>query len=415
MDEELYGLLGLDPEKIRQQQMTQGLLSAGLQLLAGSGYSPVRRTTGELLGQAGAAGLGAYQQAGESSIDRALKQMQIKQMMERNQARKTFQDQIAAATQARPTAQSMAAQQSNIDPGMLEGMSQQDVARQALAAGLPSEQVTDEAAANRAVMNFLRTADPLEYAKMMVKEPKQLPADMQGYQLAVAQGFKGSFLDYQERLRRSGATNVSVSTEKSYGGALAGKVAEQDAAKFDAANAAPGVIQTIQATRNLLDTGNVITGIGAQQRLDLARVGQLLGVGGKDANERVANTQQLFANRAQATLDSIRSSGLGAGQGFSNKDREFLENARLGNITYDPTALRRQLDIEERVARATVTSWNNRIKKIPQDARGALGLNEVELPAAVTPTTTPGKAPPGVRQELWDVMTPEQKKLWLPQ
>ena len=415
MNEELYQLLGLDPEKIRQQQMTQGLLSAGLQLLAGSGYSPVRRTTGELLGQAGAAGLGAYQQAGESSIDRALKQMQIKQMMERNQARKTFQDQIAAATQARPTAQSMAAQQSNIDPGMLEGMSQQDVARQALAAGLPSEQVTDEAAANRAVMNFLRTADPLEYAKMMVKEPKQLPADMQGYQLAVAQGFKGSFLDYQERLRRSGATNVSVSTEKSYGGALAGKVAEQDAAKFDAANAAPGVIQTIQATRNLLDTGNVITGIGAQQRLDLARVGQLLGVGGKDANERVANTQQLFANRAQATLDSIRSSGLGAGQGFSNKDREFLENARLGNITYDPTALRRQLDIEERVARATVTSWNNRIKNIPQDARGTLGLNEVQLPAATAPKATPGKAPPGVRQELWDVMTPEQKKLWLPQ
>ena len=412
MDEELYGLLGLDPQKIRQQQMTQGLLSAGLQLLAGSGYSPVRRTTGELLGQAGAAGLGAYQQAGETAIDRALKQMQVKQMMERNQARKTFQDQIAAATQARPTAQSMASQQSNIDPGMLEGMSQQDVARQAIAAGLPSEQVTDEAAANRAVMNFLRTADPLEYAKMMVKEPKQLPADMQGYQLAVAQGFKGSFLDYQERLRRSGATNVSVSTEKSYGGALAGKVAEQDAAKFDAANAAPGVIQTIQATRNLLDTGNVITGIGAQQRLDLARVGQLLGVGGKDANERVANTQQLFANRAQATLDSIRSSGLGAGQGFSNKDREFLENARLGNITYDPTALRRQLDIEERVARATVTSWNNRIKRIPQDARGALGLNEVELPAVAAPKATPGKAPQGVRQELWDVMTPEQKRLW---
>ena len=82
MNEELYGLLGIDPEKLRQQQQQQGLLAAGLQLLAGSGYSPVRRTAGELLGQAGAAGLGAYQQAGQSSIDQALRSMQI-QMMKR--------------------------------------------------------------------------------------------------------------------------------------------------------------------------------------------------------------------------------------------------------------------------------------------------------------------------------------------
>ncbi len=378
--EQILGLLGIDRDKVRQQQQTQGLLNAGLQLLAGSGYSPVRRTTGELLGQAGMAGMQAYQQAGESAIDRALKSMQIKQTLERQQAQKTFRDQLAAANQTRLTAPAFAAQQSNIDPGMLEGMSAQEVAKQAISAGLPTEQYTNQAAADQAVMNYLRSADPLEYAKMMVREPKQLPADMQGYQLAVQQGFKGSFLDYQERLRRSGATNVSVSTEKSYGGALAGKVAEQDAAKFDAANAAPRVIQTVQDTRALLDSGNVITGIGAQQRLDLARVGQFLGVNGKNTNELVANTQQLFANRAQATLDSIRSSGLGAGQGFSNKDREFLENARLGNITYSPEALRRQLDIEESVAKATVTSWNSRIKNIPQEARQSLGLNEVTLP-----------------------------------
>ena len=91
MNEELYGLLGLDPEKIRQQQMTQGLLSAGLQLLAGSGYSPVRRTTGELLGQAGAAGLGAYQQSGQSSIDQALRGMQVQQMVNRQKQQEAMQ------------------------------------------------------------------------------------------------------------------------------------------------------------------------------------------------------------------------------------------------------------------------------------------------------------------------------------
>jgi len=91
MNEELYGLLGIDPEKLRQQQLQSGLLSAGLQLLAGSGYSPVRRTTGELLGQAGAAGMGAYQQSGESAIDRALRSMQIQQMAAEMQTKKAQQ------------------------------------------------------------------------------------------------------------------------------------------------------------------------------------------------------------------------------------------------------------------------------------------------------------------------------------
>jgi hypothetical protein len=264
----------------------------------------------------------------------------------------------------------------------------------------------------KAATELLGTIAPAELAKTAFKEPRQLPADLQGYQVARSQGYTGTFLNYQQDLRRAGATNVSVSTEKSYGGALAGEVAKSDAAKFEAANSAPRVIETIQSTRQLLDSGNVITGIGAQQRLDLARLGQFLGVGGKNNSELVANTQQLFANRAQATLDSIRSSGLGAGQGFSNKDREFLENARLGNITYSPEALRRQLTIEENVAKATVSSWNSRLKNIPAEARTSLGLGEVSIPAETPVRQAPGKAPLGVRQELWDVMTPEQKRLW---
>ena len=84
----LLDMLGIKADDLRRQQQQQGLLAAGLQLLAGSGYSPNRRTTGELLGQAGAAGLGAYQQAGESAIDRALKQMQIQSALAEKNAPK---------------------------------------------------------------------------------------------------------------------------------------------------------------------------------------------------------------------------------------------------------------------------------------------------------------------------------------
>jgi hypothetical protein len=87
----IMGLLGMDEEKVRQQQLQSGLLSAGLQLLAGSGYSPVRRTTGELLGQAGAAGMQGYQQAGESAIDRAIKGMQVQQMVQKQREAQRLQ------------------------------------------------------------------------------------------------------------------------------------------------------------------------------------------------------------------------------------------------------------------------------------------------------------------------------------
>jgi hypothetical protein len=169
MNEELYGLLGLDPEKIRQQQMTQGLLSAGLQLLAGSGYSPVRRTTGELLGQAGMAGMGAYQQAGQESIDQALRSMQVKQMMDKQKREAQFAESIRNAYRMAPSAQGVMATQSNIDPALLEGMSAEEV----VAATPMTERVLDQ----QKFMSALAEYNPLEYAKMAFKgteEPAQI-------------------------------------------------------------------------------------------------------------------------------------------------------------------------------------------------------------------------------------------------
>lgn len=181
-------------------------------------------------------------------------------------------------------------------------------------------------------------------------------------------------------------TNVMVNTEKSYGQQFGQKLADTDVNLYQSAQKAPEMLANVERTKKLLDDKNVITGFGAQQRLDLARLGSALNIGGKDTKETVANTQQLFANRAQATLDAIRDSGLGAGQGFSNKDREFLEAAKLGNITYDKTTLKRQLDIEENVARATANKWNTRIKNIPQSATGPTGVGPVFITQPKAPT-----------------------------
>lgn len=225
--------------------------------------------------------------------------------------------------------------------------------------------------------------------------PKE-PTEYKEYLKAKEGGFQGSFFDYQQALKKAGATNVTVSTEKSYGSAFGQGLAKTDLDLYTQAQKAPEMLSNVQSTKKLLDSGKVYTGFGAGAKLDLARAGSALGVTGKDTNEIIANTQQLFANRAQTTLDAISSSGLGSGQGFSNKDREFLEAARLGNITYDKETLKRQLDLEERVARASANKWNTRLKSIPRSATEPTGVNEVLLPAQGeinTGSTSSGRFP----------------------
>lgn len=81
----LLTMLGLDPERLRRQQVTGGLLSAGLQALAASGPSRMPTSAGQIIGQAGLAGLQGYQQAGESAINRAIQGLQVSDVVRKQQ------------------------------------------------------------------------------------------------------------------------------------------------------------------------------------------------------------------------------------------------------------------------------------------------------------------------------------------
>jgi hypothetical protein len=184
--------------------------------------------------------------------------------------------------------------------------------------------------------------------------------------------------------KRSGASSTVINTEKSYGQAFGQNLAGNDVKLYDSASRAPQMLDTVKETRKLLDNDKLYVGFGANQKLDLARAADAFGITGKDTAEKIANTQRLFANRAQATLDSVKESGLGAGNGFTDKDREFLEKSKLGNIVYSRDALKQQLDIEERVARGLAQKWNTRFDQIPESAKGPTGVTKIELAAPVT-------------------------------
>jgi hypothetical protein len=213
--------------------------------------------------------------------------------------------------------------------------------------------------------------------------------EFKNYQEAVKGGFKGSFMDFQVGLRKAGAQNVVLNTEKSYGQAFGQGLAGNDVKLYDSASRAPQMLETVKETRALLDNDKLYVGFGANQKLDLARAADAFGITGRDTADKISNTQRLFANRAQATLDSVKESGLGAGNGFTDKDREFLEKSKLGNIVYSRDALKQQLDIEERVARGLAQKWNTRFGQIPESAKGPTGVTRIELTKSIVEGLNP--------------------------
>lgn len=208
--------------------------------------------------------------------------------------------------------------------------------------------------------------------------------------------------------------NVNVSTEKAYGGSLAGALAKSDVDLRDAALNAPEAANNANRVLDVLSKGNIIAGPGAEWKLKAAK---LLNVVGKNNEEIIANTEQLQKDLAAQTLDAIKTSGLGAGAGFTNADRDFLEKARSGNIEMQPETLRRTAELARKSAEATANKWNTRAKQIPKSAIQGTGLSvePVVLPSkfeAKKAKASTSKAPSGVDQSIWDVMTPEEKKLW---
>jgi hypothetical protein len=165
--------------------------------------------------------------------------------------------------------------------------------------------------------------------------------------------------------------NVALSTEKKYGEKFAGNIADADVKLKDAAEAAPQLAETSNRISQILKSGQVFTGTGANIKLQLAKA---LKVAGGTENEAIANTETLISSLASQTLANIKSSGLGSGQGFTDKDREFLQAATAGTITLDNRTLQRLSDLSYRTAVATADKWSKRVKEIPSNAIEGTGL-----------------------------------------
>jgi hypothetical protein len=166
-------------------------------------------------------------------------------------------------------------------------------------------------------------------------------------------------------------------------------IAAQDLETIKAGEAALGQIEVANNVRDLLQQ-NPITGTGAPARLALEKG---LASAGFIAGDRASVTENLSANLAKATLSLVKTSGLGSGQGFTDKDREFLEKAAAGKIEMTDKNLRYLADLNDKAARANITRSNAvraRYRELP-NFRGMPGmLPNIDLPPAYGSQLPPG-------------------------
>ncbi len=367
----------------------QGLL--GLALLQAASPKPVRTGLGEGLLQ----GVQLVQQDRNAREDRA-QRMRMQQMQEQA---------LLAQLDERKRAQDMQAKRGQY-LGRLDadqGPPMQMTPAGALAAGLSPQEFGMLAPQKADPMAGLAKIDPKDYTPdsfqqfMQTRNPgvlraaakDQAPDDFQralaaaGIDPASPVARKLAMDRLTKLSTHQPATQVSVNTEKPLLNTVAQGLGKQIDDSLGAAKAATSAISTAQTLRAAVDSGKLVSGPGATFRVLGLQVGQMLGVGGKDGAEILANTRTAIKSMAQAELDAAQQMK-GQGQ-ITESERDIIRRAAAGNID-DLTApeIRLLSDAMEKTGRFKIAQHKNNVKGLANmpGAAPLLPFYQVDEPPA---------------------------------
>ena len=208
-----------------------------------------------------------------------------------------------------------------------------------------------------------------QLSKVAISEPT---SDVQNFQY----GQKNpEFNQYQTGLRKAGATNLAVHTGNALGSEFGKGIGAEDLALRNSAKNAELTAQNAdQALKNL---DKAITGPNADVRLQAAKY---LNVAGANNTATIKASEEAFAQRSQALLGRVKSSGLAGSQGLTEGERKFLTNAYGGNLNLDKESLKGMLTLEKKLAHRDATMWNQRIKEMPPEVIKGTGVGPVTIP-----------------------------------
>jgi hypothetical protein len=185
----------------------------------------------------------------------------------------------------------------------------------------------------------------------------------------------------------AGTTVVLPTQEKAFERKLGDAQAESLMASKTGAEDAAQILVTNQIGRDLLSSG-ALTGTGAEFFVGFNNALRQAGVdfGFADA----AANSQAYAAAMGANVGRIIKQ-FGAGTGLSDADRAYAEQMAGGKITLTEKALRRVLDINDKVARSAITRHNKKVQGIKTNVPLTVEFSEPATPAGAT--SIPGQSP----------------------
>lgn len=242
--------------------------------------------------------------------------------------------------------------------------------------------------------------NPATGATIGAEVPKQLAPDS-----VVVKGPDGKLvpnapvIDAKKSIAKAGSSNVNntisvAGPENAYNKDVGEGMAKANLALVEAAKGAPEAIRNARAIRATLDNG-AITGTGAQTRLAVQKALETAGVIGEG---KAATTQELMSNLGKLTLSGVKTSGLGAGNGFTDKDLAFLSSATSGTIEDTPANLRRVADLSERLATAQHKKGSEVVSRWRQDP----ALKNITRDTVIDPLPGNVGATPAPRSPIFD-------------
>lgn len=174
---------------------------------------------------------------------------------------------------------------------------------------------------------------------------------------------------------------------------LAPAVSERIEASASAAEGAINTIDSVYRLQDAIKTGNIRLGPGATLLNKADQVAQILGVAGKNTQERLINTRMAIRSLAQFAV-SARKQLKGQGQ-VSDYEGKLIQRAEAGEIDdFTDTDLTAFLGVTERMATRTYDSHSNMLKVLRKTESGSeyVPFFEVgEFPKRPTKTDTKDK------------------------
>lgn len=149
------------------------------------------------------------------------------------------------------------------------------------------------------------------------------------------------------RKSAAGSTNVQVDTgQKARVVPVNKDIIDRLSAKTEQAETANQTLANIDRILPALD--KAITGPAADYRTTLLRVGQFMGVAGKDANEILSNTQDVVQGLA---MQELNAASYTKGQGtLTGPEREMLKRSAAGDQNMSAAELRTALIAAQKMA-----------------------------------------------------------------